>query len=61
MSTIAAIDGLASTMGYSSWIALGLTTAGVTLGALRYSTLPRWLGWVSALFTLMFAASRSSR
>lgn len=56
VSTVAAIDGLLSSMGYSSWIALGLTTAGVALGGLRDGTLPRWLGWVSAIFTLVFGA-----
>jgi hypothetical protein len=41
--TVSTIDGMLSTMGYSSWIALGLTTAGVTVGAWRDSTLPG--GW----------------
>lgn len=53
-TTIAALDALGE-IGYDGWVAMGLLTAGVALAALRDQTLPRWLGWVSAAATVVFA------
>jgi len=54
VTTIAALDALGE-IGYDGWIALGLVTAGVAVAALRDRTLPRWLGWISAPATVVFA------
>jgi hypothetical protein len=55
VSTIAALDALGDGIGYNGWVAIGLVTAGVALAGLRDKTLPRWLGWVSAVSTVLFA------
>jgi hypothetical protein len=54
VTTIAALDALGE-IGYDGWIAVGLVTAGVSIAALRDRTLPRWLGWISAATTVVFA------
>jgi hypothetical protein len=33
---------------------LGVVTAGVAVASIRRGSLPRWLGWMSAIFTLIF-------
>ncbi|MEU4424744.1 hypothetical protein AB0F81_29335 [Actinoplanes sp. NPDC024001] len=38
------------------WTGLLLTTGAVTWAALRHGAAPRWLGWVSAVFTLLMVA-----
>ncbi|WP_433378265.1 hypothetical protein ACQPZX_11370 [Actinoplanes sp. CA-142083] len=38
------------------WTGLLLTTISVTWAALRHGAAPRWLGWVSALFSLLMIA-----
>ncbi|WP_328476618.1 hypothetical protein OHA21_22355 [Actinoplanes sp. NBC_00393] len=38
------------------WTGLLLTTGAVTWAALRHGAAPRWLGWVSAVFSLLMIA-----
>lgn len=54
VTTIAALDALGE-IGYDGWVAMGLLTAGVALAALRDRALPRWLGWISVVATVVFA------
>lgn len=35
------------------WAGIGLTTGSVAVAALRHGSLPRWLGWVSAVATVL--------
>jgi hypothetical protein len=35
------------------WAGIGLTTGAVAVAALRHGSLPRWLGWVSAVATVL--------
>jgi hypothetical protein len=38
------------------WTGLLLTTGALTVAALRHGAAPRWLGWVSAVFTVLMVA-----
>ncbi|MEU4557639.1 hypothetical protein AB0F72_04580 [Actinoplanes sp. NPDC023936] len=38
------------------WTGLLLTTGAITVAALRHGAAPRWLGWVSAVVTLLMVA-----
>jgi hypothetical protein len=40
------------------WAGLGLTTGSVAVAALRHGSLPRWLGWVSAVATVLIALTQ---
>jgi len=35
------------------WAGIGLTTGAVAVAAIRHGSLPRWLGWVSAVVTVL--------
>lgn len=50
-STVVAMYTIADSLGYIGWVVLGLVTAGVTIASFRDAVFPRWLGWVSAVFT----------
>lgn len=54
-TTVAAIYTIADSLGYMGWVLLGLVTAGVAIASLHSSVFPRWLGWVSAVATALFA------
>lgn len=40
------------------WAGLGLTTGSVAVAALKHGSLPRWLGWVSAVATVLIALTQ---
>jgi hypothetical protein len=54
-STVVAVYMIADSLGYIGWVVLGLVTAGVAIASLRDGVFPRWLGWVSAVVTGLFA------
>jgi len=53
-STVVAMYTIADSLGYIGWVVLGLVTAGVAIASLHDAVFPRWLGWVSAVFTGLF-------
>lgn len=55
--TIAAELAIFNTIGWV-WAGLGLTTAAVAIAALRHGSLPRWLGWVSVVVTVLIGLSQ---
>jgi hypothetical protein len=54
-TTVASIYTIADSLGYMGWVVLGLVTAGVAIASLRDHVFPRWLGWISAIATALFA------
>jgi MFS family permease len=54
-TTVVAIYTIADSLGYIGWVVLGLVTAGVAIASFHDAVFPRWLGWVSAVFTGLFA------
>jgi hypothetical protein len=40
------------------WAGIGLTTGAVAVAALRHGSLPRWLGWVSAVATVLIVLTQ---
>lgn len=54
-TTVAAMYTIADSLGYMGWVLLGLVTAGVAIASLQSGVFPRWLGWVSAVATGLFA------
>jgi len=54
-TTVASIYTIADSLGYIGWVVIGLVTAGVAIASLRDHVFPRWLGWVSAIATALFA------
>ena len=54
-TTVASIYTSADSLGYIGWVVIGLVTAGVAIASLRDHVFPRWLGWVSAIATALFA------
>jgi hypothetical protein len=55
--TIAANLAIFDTMGWV-WAGLGLTTGSVAVAALRHGSLPRWLGWVSVVATVLIGVTQ---
>jgi hypothetical protein len=55
--TIAANLAIFNTMGWV-WAGIGLTTGSVAVAALRHGSLPRWLGWVSLVATVLIALTQ---
>jgi hypothetical protein len=55
--TIAANLALFDTMGWV-WAGLGLTTGSVAVASLRHGSLPRWLGWVSVVATVLIGITQ---
>lgn len=53
-TTVVAIYTIADSLGYIGWVVLGLVTAGVAIASFHDAVFPRWLGWVSAVFTGLF-------
>lgn len=53
-STVVAVYTIADSLGYIGWVVLGLVTAGVAIASFHDAVFPRWLGWVSAVFTGLF-------
>ncbi len=54
-TTVTSIYTIADSLGYIGWVVLGLVTAGVAIASLHDHVFPRWLGWVSAIATALFA------
>ncbi|RYP86992.1 hypothetical protein EKO23_06840 [Nocardioides guangzhouensis] len=54
-STIAAVYATGDGLAYGAWTPLGLVTAAVAVSGIRGYGVPRWLGYVSAGFTILFA------
>ncbi len=54
-TTVAAIYTIADSFAYIGWTALGLVTGAVSAVSLRGGVFPRWLGWFSAIITVVFA------
>jgi hypothetical protein len=50
--TIGAHLSIFNTMAYV-WAGIGLTTGSVAVAAIRHGSLPRWLGWFSAVVTVL--------
>ena len=55
--TVASVYTIFDSLGYVGWTALGIVTGAVAFAALREGVLPRWLGWVSAVTTVLFVAA----
>jgi hypothetical protein len=53
-TTVAALYAIMDSFAYLMWTGLGVVTAGVAVASIRRGSLPRWLGWMSAIFTLIF-------
>jgi hypothetical protein len=53
-TTVAALYAIMDSFAYLMWTGLGLVTAGVAVAGIRRGSLPRWLGWMSVIFTLIF-------
>ena len=53
-TTVAALYAIMDSFAYFMWTGLGLVTAGVAVAGIRRGSFPRWLGWMSAIFTLIF-------
>lgn len=55
--TIAACLAIFDTVAWV-WAGIGLTSGAVAVAALRHGSLPRWLGWVSAVATVLIALTQ---
>jgi hypothetical protein len=55
--TIGAHMAIFNTMAWV-WAGIGLTTGSVAVAAIRHGSLPRWLGWFSAVVTVLVALSQ---
>ena len=55
--TIAANLAIFNTMAWV-WAGIGLTTGSVAVAALRHGAFPRWLGWFSAVVTVLVAVTQ---
>ncbi len=55
-TTVAAIYTIGDSLAYMAWTSMGIVTAGVAIAGIRHRSLPRWLGYVSGIFTLLFVA-----
>ena len=53
--TLASVYAVGDGLAYGTWTAIGLVCGAVALAGLRGRGVPRWLGYVSALFAVLFA------
>ncbi len=56
-TTVAAIYSIGDSLAYMAWTWIGVTTAAVAVAGIRRGSVPRWLGYVSAVFTAIFGAT----